>query len=652
MYSPTAVRCLGTKTAVRFKSVVLCSLLAIAGCSDGGHRSASPTAATANPEGAAPIAGDLTGGRRPSGGSRNVARDVTFPPRNEPFAFRQQLEAQYRDVLRRSATSSFVDIEGTIVWTQEYLRYRVNGCGHEDAVSRVSTQIQGGGIQPICIDFTGTTVQFPPRNEPFAFRTELERIYRDSLRRSTVQTFVDTEGDIVWTQEYLRYRVNGCSHVEATDRVLAQVVGGAVQPVCGPGGGPPPPVGGPSIMGFISGVSSGPVPGTLQGGRRPDAGAGPVLNVSGSGTLTPGSSNQVTLNASQAVNAVVVSVETDTSNSMLNRPFVVAEAYYQLSFPSPQTTVPLTISVPGSAAGSRFTIEYAAAGPNGVFGPYSSQGVQVDSPPASCAYALIPNANSVGAGGGTFSFTVSTAPGCGWRLSSNAAFVSLSASVGTGAASPSYVVAANTGPGRTARITLTGDTGGSAIHDITQAGTTCSYTVSPTTLNVVGSATTASVNVSTSAGCPWTAASLSSFISLESGSPGSGSGTAVFSVQANPGAARSGTVRVSFPTGSPQDVTINQATAAAAPRAIILNPSTCPVNTVCNFNGATSQGQITEWNWDFGDGTTGQGAMVAHVYPTSFIPPSSSRVVTVTLTVVGPGGSNSATTTVNVTRSY
>ena len=54
-------------------------------------------------------------------------------------------------------------------------------------------------------------MNFPPRNEPFAFRQELERIYRDDLRRTAVQTFVDPEGDIVWTQEYLRYRLNGCS---------------------------------------------------------------------------------------------------------------------------------------------------------------------------------------------------------------------------------------------------------------------------------------------------------------------------------------------------------------------------------------------------------------------------------------------------------
>ena len=126
--------------------------------------------------------------------------------------------------------SSFVDIEGTIVWTQEYLRYRVNGCGHPDAIARVTSQILGQGVQPVCSDFTGATVNFPPRDQPFAFRQELERLYRDVLRRGAVQTFVDTEGDIVWTQEYLRYRVNNCSHTEAVDRVLAQTLGAAVQP--------------------------------------------------------------------------------------------------------------------------------------------------------------------------------------------------------------------------------------------------------------------------------------------------------------------------------------------------------------------------------------------------------------------------------------
>src|SRR5688500_18868533 len=76
--------------------------------------------------------------------------DVTFPPRNEPFLFRTNLESKYRDGLRREATTSFVDIEGTIVWTQEYLRYRVNQCSHAEAVARVLRQIDGFGVQPVC----------------------------------------------------------------------------------------------------------------------------------------------------------------------------------------------------------------------------------------------------------------------------------------------------------------------------------------------------------------------------------------------------------------------------------------------------------------------------------------------------------------------
>ena len=186
-----------------------------------------------------------------------------------------------------------MDIEGTIVWTQEYLRYRVNGCGHQDAITRVTAQILGSGVQPVCSDFTGTTVNFPPRDQPFAFRQELERIYRDVLRRGAVQTFVDTEGDIVWTQEYLRYRVNSCSHQEAVDRVLAQTLGAAVQPVCSPtggggGGGGTSPGGGGPVTAFIAAVSSSGSPGVPQSSPRPNAGGGPVIGVSSAGSFAPG----------------------------------------------------------------------------------------------------------------------------------------------------------------------------------------------------------------------------------------------------------------------------------------------------------------------------------------------------------------------------
>lgn len=156
---------------------------------------------------------------------------IAFPPRNEPFDFRIQLEAKYRDGLRRNPVSSYVDIEGTVVWTQEYLRYRLNGCPHQDAVARVFRQVDGFGVQPVC---GAETAGFPPRNDPFDFRIQLEGKYRDGLRRNPTTTYVDAEGDIVWTQEYLRYRVSTCDHFTAVNRVFAQIDGRGVQQDCRP----------------------------------------------------------------------------------------------------------------------------------------------------------------------------------------------------------------------------------------------------------------------------------------------------------------------------------------------------------------------------------------------------------------------------------
>jgi hypothetical protein len=75
---------------------------------------------------------------------------IPFPPRNEGLVFMNALNEKYRDGLRRGATSSFVDNEGAVVWVLEYFRYRLNGCTHGDAATKVFQQILGQGIQPVC----------------------------------------------------------------------------------------------------------------------------------------------------------------------------------------------------------------------------------------------------------------------------------------------------------------------------------------------------------------------------------------------------------------------------------------------------------------------------------------------------------------------
>lgn len=148
---------------------------------------------------------------------------VEFPPRNEPLQFRVALETKYRDGLGRAPASTFVDQEGAVVWTQEYLRYRVNGCSHPVAVQHVLSQIDGGGIAPVCASTSAAA--FPPRNEPYDFMLQLESKYQNGLRRPAGTSAVDVEGNIVWTQEYLRFRTSGCRHDQSQQKVFDEIDG-------------------------------------------------------------------------------------------------------------------------------------------------------------------------------------------------------------------------------------------------------------------------------------------------------------------------------------------------------------------------------------------------------------------------------------------
>jgi hypothetical protein len=164
----------------------------------------------------------------PGGGSGTIA----FPPRNESLDFRAQLEVKYRVGLGRSGISTFVDTEGDVVWTQEYLRYRVNQCTQQQAIDRVMTEIDGAAGAPVCGPSPTGQVLFPPRNDSLDFRTQLEAKYRDGLKRTATTTSVDNEGDVVWTQEYLRYRVNGCGHGVAVADVFTEIDGHSAPPLC------------------------------------------------------------------------------------------------------------------------------------------------------------------------------------------------------------------------------------------------------------------------------------------------------------------------------------------------------------------------------------------------------------------------------------
>jgi hypothetical protein len=126
-----------------------------------------------------------------------------------------------------------VDPEGDVVWIQEYLRYRLNACSHDQAVERIRTQIAGGGVAGVSGAPASTSIiEFPPRDQTYGFRLQLEDFYRVDLARAAVKTSVDPEGDVVWIQEYLRYRLNGCTHAQSIDRITTQIEGRGAPPVC------------------------------------------------------------------------------------------------------------------------------------------------------------------------------------------------------------------------------------------------------------------------------------------------------------------------------------------------------------------------------------------------------------------------------------
>ncbi len=88
----------------------------------------------------------------------------------------------------------------------------------------------------------------------------------------------------------------------------------------------------------------------------------------------------------------------------------------------------------------------------------------------------------------------------------------------------------------------------------------CSYSIAPTSTSVAANASNASVQVTAPSGCSWTATSNVNWISITSGSSGSGNGTTFYSVATNTGAARIGTATIAG-----QTFTVNQAAGTSGP---------------------------------------------------------------------------------------
>jgi hypothetical protein len=141
----------------------------------------------------------------------------------------------------------------------------------------------------------------------------------------------------------------------------------------------------------------------------------------------------------------------------------------------------------------------------------------------------MPTTVSIGAVGGTGSpISVSTGAGCTWTATSNAGWVTvLTGASGTGPGSVTYAVQSNTGAARSATLTVAGQN-----VTISQS-VACVYAISPTTHTFEKSGGTGSVSVTTQPGCAWTAVSNDDWITVTSGSSGTGNGSVKYTVAQN-----------------------------------------------------------------------------------------------------------------------
>ncbi len=151
-----------------------------AGCSRSPERAVGESPSSPSAIAAAPAIG---------GGGVSRPMDFTFPAQADAYRFFTELETKYQVSLGRPATQTHVDQEGVIVWIQEYVRHRANGCDAATASSRVLAQIDGGAAGAECAVVPAGTFNVGTHGEVSDFRRTLETKYQQ-MGRGQRATFV------------------------------------------------------------------------------------------------------------------------------------------------------------------------------------------------------------------------------------------------------------------------------------------------------------------------------------------------------------------------------------------------------------------------------------------------------------------------------
>ena len=167
-----------------------------------------------------------------------------------------------------------------------------------------------------------------------------------------------------------------------------------------------------------------------------------------------------------------------------------------------------------------------------------------------CSYTISPGVASMGVSAGSTTVAVTAPSGCSWTVASQAAWIAVtSGASGAGSAGVTVSVSANPGAARSGIVSIAGQT-----FTVNQSAN-CSYSINPANAAIgAGGGAGPAIAVTATAGCSWTSTSNAAWISVTSGSAGVSNGSVSFTITANGGGSRSGTVTIGG-----QTLTVNQA---------------------------------------------------------------------------------------------
>jgi hypothetical protein len=288
--------------------------------------------------------------------------------------------------------------------------------------------------------------------------------------------------------------------------------------------------------------------------------------------------------------------------------------------------VTLASPVEGQGEGSvRFTV-VANAEPSSRSAGISvnDQRVQISQEGKPCEFTVSSNHETVEGAGGDRTIDVrASAAQCGWTAAANVLWITIvSGREGRGNGTVSFHVDAVSGPPRSGTITV------AAQNVQVDQGTGCSYAVGTDTFSLDPSGGDRQVAVTAPPGCAWTAESRTAWVTVMSGSTGSGPGVVGFRVAPSDGPARTGTLTVAGRT-----LTVAQSPGckfSVSPASLNIGapggPSSIQVETTAGCTWSSARGD--EWITITG-GSSGSGAGQAQLAVAANAGPARTGSVTI-----------------------